>query len=218
MNEYWDRFKHRLRKIFSRKRAKRYAVYVGIIIVLCLFRFKIMNGMGQFLIVEDTPDTVEVIFVLGGNSEERGEGAAAFYEMGYATKFVTTGENVPSIMTYYDLEHTEAEITRDIMVHNGIPIEFTDVLISGTSTQEEALAISEYCDDHNLTNVMILSDHFHTRRINYVFRTVLENQGVNLLVCGVSDKDYTEDLWWESEAGLLMVNNEYVKLMYYMLK
>jgi hypothetical protein len=29
---------------------------------------------------------------------------------------------------------------------------------------------------------------------------------------------YDSDSWWTSEEGLLMVNNEYVKLLYYLVK
>jgi hypothetical protein len=30
--------------------------------------------------------------------------------------------------------------------------------------------------------------------------------------------DYDPERWWDTEEGLLMVNNEYVKLLYYALK
>jgi hypothetical protein len=54
--------------------------------------------------------------------------------------------------------------------------------------------------------------------VNNVFRSLLEDAGIQVLIRGAPSSLYDESLWWESETGLIMVNNEYVKLGYYFLK
>ena len=43
-------------------------------------------------------------------------------------------------------------------------------------------------------------------------------KGIEVKVIGASAISYSENKWWENEYGLLALNNEYVKLMYYCFK
>jgi hypothetical protein len=65
---------------------------------------------------------------------------------------------------------------------------------------------------------MVVSDKYHTNRINYAFRHLYKDAGIELILRGAHSSQYLENLWWASETGLLMVNNEYVKLIYYYIK
>ena len=40
---------------------------------------------------------------------------------------------------------------------------------------------------------------------------------IEVLLSGCSHSFYDENFWWESEEGMIMVNNEYMKLLYYYL-
>jgi hypothetical protein len=58
----------------------------------------------------------------------------------------------------------------------------------------------------------------HTRRIRWVLGQLDRRQGdhrVRFLLQGASDHSYEEARWWEYEKGLIFVNNEYLKLLYY---
>lgn len=48
-----------------------------------------------------------------------------------------------------------------------------------------------------------------------MFRQRFAGSGINVLVHAVPSSEYDAKLWWRSEEGLLMVNNEYVKALYY---
>ena len=65
---------------------------------------------------------------------------------------------------------------------------------------------------------MVVSDKFHTNRIDYAFRDVFEDAGIQLVLRGSPSNAYSESNWWANEEGLIMVNNEYIKLLYYYIK
>jgi hypothetical protein len=62
---------------------------------------------------------------------------------------------------------------------------------------------------------MVLSSKLHTHRINEVFRKKLKDAGITLVVRGAPSSQFDEMHWWQSENGLIAVNNEWIKRMYY---
>jgi hypothetical protein len=116
------------------------------------------------------------------------------------------------------IERTEAEQTRMVALRAGVPDTMAIAIKRGTSTYEECGVILSDALRAGHDTVMILSSRFHMRRIAYVFRQRFQEKGITVVLHGAPNSDYDEDRWWESEEGLLMVNNEYVKLVYYRLK
>lgn len=64
----------------------------------------------------------------------------------------------------------------------------------------------------------MVSTEFHLRRVRWVFRRNFKGTGITVLVQPAQSRRYDAARWWASEEGLLMVNNEYVKLAYYLLR
>ena len=92
------------------------------------------------------------------------------------------------------------------------------VEIDWTATKEESEAILTYCKQHNYSKVIVLSSKFHTRRVGDVFKPLLEDEGIQVIVHGAPSSLYKEAEWWKYESGMIMVNNEYMKHIYYFLK
>jgi uncharacterized SAM-binding protein YcdF (DUF218 family) len=109
----------------------------------------------------------------------------------------------------------EAELSKRVLLEVGIPESRVECLHKGTSTREESEHILALCKQRGYKRIMVVSDKYHTNRINYAFGHLFKEAQVELILRGASSSQYREDLWWASEAGLLMVNNEYVKLIYY---
>jgi uncharacterized SAM-binding protein YcdF (DUF218 family) len=202
---------------------KKVLIWFGVIVLifalLFLMRVPIMSMMGRYLISEDALQKSDAIFVLGGSSFDRGNEATRLFGQGYATKIVCMGENVPSVFKAIDKDYTEAEVAKINIVRNN-DVKKRDVVLLeiGTSTKEESEAIAQYCEDEQLKRIIILSDKFHTRRIRGVFEPLFEEIETELIIHGTGSTQYDEAEWWKYEQGLLMVNNEYVKLIYYWLK
>ena len=206
----------------KRKGFRKIIVVIGIILLaLCIVyaaRRPIMRVFGNYLIQEDELTTCEALFVLSGNPKDRALEAARLLKAGYAPKVICTGESVHRILLVVGDSTDEAGLSRMELLAAGVPDNQIEVLHIGTSTREESEAILAYCKIKGLKKIMVVSDKFHTNRIDYAFRDVFEDAGIQLVLRGSPSNAYSESNWWANEEGLIMVNNEYIKLMYYYIK
>ncbi len=204
-------------KYYWRKWRGKLFAFVFVVLIVFLFRFKILGWMGGFLISEDQPQKVELAVVLGGNAQTRAERAAELYSAGWVQRFVCTGAHHNEIAEYYDVPDSEAKLTAGFLINFGVSEDKVRSMDVGTSTREEYHAILKLCQEEGIKSIMLISDRFHTRRVRQVFEDGLENIGVRVIVCGASHDQYDECRYWEAERGLIMVFEEYVKMVYYWL-
>ncbi|MBP8822342.1 MAG: YdcF family protein [Flavobacteriales bacterium] len=187
-------------------------------LVVWMLHVPLLRAIGNFLITEDPPNRVDAVFVLGGSVYDRGMEAARIHQQGLSPRFIFTGAPVPTALKALGIDSTEAECTRNTAVMAGIPLAHTTALNKGTSTFEEAVALLDHARSHGLDTVMVISNRFHLRRIGMVFRPRFEQAGITVLLHGAPSPDINEAFWWASEEGLVMLNNEYLKLGYYWLR
>lgn len=187
-------------------------------VLLFLFRYSILRGIGNYLIVSEPSEQSEVMFVLSGSPVDRGTGAVKIYNNGFIKKIICTGGNKPADFEALGLDYYESQLTKSEIVRSGVPESVVSVINEGTSTQEESDVILNYCRQNNVHSCIILSSDFHTRRVRSVFKKKLEKENIKVIICGAPAQNYNESSWWESEYGMIAVNNEYVKLMYYCLQ
>jgi uncharacterized SAM-binding protein YcdF (DUF218 family) len=193
----------------------RLGIFLFLVLLLLVFRRPLMRMAGNFLIQEDEAEQVDAIFVLSGGPTDRAAEAARLMKAGYASRVVCTGESVPALFEVIGDSTDEADLSRIALENAGVPASKIEVIHRGTSTREESKIIIEHCRQKAWKKIMVVSDKFHTNRINYAFRDSFEDSGIRLVLRGAPSSLYREDWWWANEAGLLMVNNEYVKLFYY---
>ena len=182
-----------------------------------IFRENFLRGTGDFLIKENKPKKADVIFVLGGDSYDRGNKAIELFKQGYSQKIICLGENVPTIFKALGISYSESEVTK-INIQKQIADSQILVLKKGTSTMEESQAIIKYCIENKINSAIIITSKFHTRRVRNVLKTWFDENKIQLFIVGAPSSLYPENEWWKSEDGLITVNNEYVKLVYYFFK
>jgi uncharacterized SAM-binding protein YcdF (DUF218 family) len=185
-------------------------------VVLFALRFPILRGLGNALVYENDLERSEVLFVLSGSPYDRGSEAARLFGDGWAQRIVCTGGIVPPDFKALGLTYRESDLLRQRLLNLGIPDSLIEVLPEGTSTKEEADVILAYCRDKHIRSAMVVSSKFHTRRIKQVFRRKFKKAGIALCIRGAPSTLYQERAWWKSEQGLLTVNNEYVKMLWYL--
>lgn len=191
---------------------------LAIAIMLLLFRVPIMRAAGNFLIYEDDLKKVTYAFVLSGGPWDRGNEAVRIFEKGFADTLVCTGENIPHDFKALGLDMLESEITEKNMLNKGVPKSRILLLKKGTSTQEESEEILAFCKARNVKSIIVLSTDFHTRRIKQVFKNKFEKEGIEVIVWAAPSSKYDAQNWWQSEDGLIALNNEYIKQLYYLVK
>lgn len=192
--------------------------YFLLIFSIWFFRYSILRGIGNFLINEDELKKSEVMFVLGGRAYERGNEAVKIFKQGYAHKIVCTSGNFPSDYLALDLPYLESDATKVNITRQGIDDGLVTAIHEGTSTFEEAEIILKYCEKNQISSCIILSSKFHTGRAKKVFEKKLKAAKIDFIIRGAPAADYDENKWWESEYGLINVNNEYIKMVYYFIK
>lgn len=207
-----------LRRTLRSRAFRLLAGSVVAVLLLWALRVPVLRGLGAFLVSEDAPCRVDAVYVLGGSAEMRGEEAAAVHRMGLSRRFRFTGAPVPKPLLVEGIHHTEAFQTRNVAVRSGLPDSLAVAMDVGTSTWEESVHILADAKAQGFDTIMVVSSRFHLRRIGLVFRERFREQGITVVLHGARNGTYDEARWWDDEEGLLMVNNEYVKLVYYLLK
>jgi uncharacterized SAM-binding protein YcdF (DUF218 family) len=208
----------RLKNLFT-KRWFRWTLYVfASLFILFIFRNPILRSAGHYLVANDELQLTDACFVLGGNSYDRGLFAAEVHKQFPQQYFVATGGNYPTQIQALDTVMFEAELTSHFMQKLGISMEQIEVLTGSTSTMEESDEILAYCKQHDFKKIAVLSSSFHLRRVRNVFEKKFTQQGIEVLFFSAPDKDFDANNWWKNEEGLITVNNEYIKLLYYAIK
>jgi len=188
------------------------------LLLMFLLRAPILQFIGNRLICGDKMEKVPALFVLSGDPWDRGNEAVRLYRLGLAEKIICTGENIPRLFLIADIQYPESELTRMNIVAQGVPSEHVELLSRGTSTKEESDFIIEYCRWHNIRKLAVVSTKFHTRRVKNTFAEKFRKAGLELIIQGAPSSAFQEQFWWHNEDGLIFVNNEYIKIMYYWMK
>jgi uncharacterized SAM-binding protein YcdF (DUF218 family) len=199
----------------SRKWIRLLAIFFLLFAVFFLAREPILLGIGNFLIVQDDVQTVDLIHVLGGDVE-RIDYAIELHKQRYGKKILFTGGRVelPLInTTYSSLAKAHAE-SRGVPSQDILPFES-----KATSTFEEVLELQEILQsDSSLQAILIVSSPYHLRRARWIFNKTL-NHHVKLQFAPVPfEKSRHQQRWWTEELSLQAVVNEYLKIPFYVLK
>jgi uncharacterized SAM-binding protein YcdF (DUF218 family) len=193
-------------------------ICLGVLLLLFLFRMPIARGLGSYLIAENEQVKADAVVVLGGSSLDRGMEGYRVYNDGMAPMIICTGGNIPQVLQALDTMLYEAEITKLMLLKKGVPGSDVVALTGSTSTKEESEEVFAFAQQENLDTIMIVTSKLHLRRTSKVFTKQFEDSDVHLVFHGAPSTSFDEAEWWKSEQGLIMVNNEYMKLLYYFFK
>jgi uncharacterized SAM-binding protein YcdF (DUF218 family) len=218
LGEFFDKVFHFWRKYCARFWRRFVIVLTFLVVVFIFFGKPIMRMMGDFLIAEDKITHADAIFVLGGNNYDRSLKALDLLQLGIAPVIYTLGENVSNDLMILGHEIPDALLSQEFLMDYGLTNSQVIPLVKGTSTAEESESILALCKEKGYSSIIVVSDKFHLRRISYVFKNKFAAQNIKVQLSGAPNSNYNENVWWQFESGLIMLNNEYIKLVYYALK
>lgn len=219
--EFIDRSKYKLKKwipLFSRKSRKVWLFLFFAGVLMILFHRQILQGVGNHLIDVDEPQKSDAICVLGGNTYDRANKAQELYSQGYSKQIICLGANQSTTFKSLGMDMPDAIVEQEQLLDLGVSENDIKTVIKGTSTKEELDVLLTISEEEGYKRIIIVSDLFHTNRVRKTVLKVFENSGVEALLVGCSNSQYDESNWWRYEQGLIMVNNEYIKLLYYAIK
>jgi len=188
-------------------------------ILLFIFRGRILKNIGEFLVVQDSLNKADIIYLLTGEIDTRPLQAIKLYKNGFANWIIIPQHELSSTQNLGICPDPTSGAVK-VLLMNGIPK--SDIIIldfeSGvTSTKEEALALRHYINENTLNNIIIVTSAFHTYRAKYIFNKELSDTGVNIKYSPASHLKFDATNWWKYEEGLITCTNEYLKLLYYLL-
>ena len=183
--------------------------------LLYTFRVPELRWFATALMVQDSLQKVDALVVLSGGSFDRGNEAVKIVKGGYTNKVICTGGNKVGELLVFNIDTLESDMTVANLRKQGIPDSIIVVLRKGTSTKEESAQIADYCHQHAIKKIMILSSKLHSGRVADVFKPLLKKQDIEVLVRGATNSQFDELTWWRYEEGLIAVNNEWIKRFYY---
>lgn len=203
--------------LFKKKSFWIACAFLSIVLISWILKENILRGCAQSLIYETTlKPEYDAIFILGGNAVERGKKASELFQTTHVKQVVCTGEFVAHEFQMLDLNYTEAEFSKFCAVKFGIPDSAIIVANEGTSTKEEAEFYLKYTLKNNFENVLVVTSKIHTGRAYKIFKKIWHDKPFDII--GAESLNYDVNQWWKSEDGLIAINNEWMKTLYYFWK
>jgi len=86
-----------------------------------------------------------------------------------------------------------------------------------TSTFDEAADALKYAKENDWERLIIVTDHFHTRRAFCAFEKVFKDSGIQVQVAGADNDIFDATNWWKSDRGILTYFSETIKYPIYLL-
>jgi uncharacterized SAM-binding protein YcdF (DUF218 family) len=177
--------------------------FVVLLAILYLVRVPLLRFAGEYWIVDDAPESSDVIIVLSGDNYDavRAARAAALFRAGMAPHVVATGRSLRSYATTTDL------MKRDLVDHGVPAAAIIPLTHRADDTREEAVAVSEFVNTHGWKKILLVTSNYHTRRSEYIYERILP-PGTQLRVISAPDIEYDPQSWWRTREGLKIFFHE----------
>lgn len=185
------------------------------IVVVFVFPY-VSTFLGEWINVDTLalPDDTQAdaIIILGGNTLKRAVSGVDLYRQGVAPQVGITGYNPNEPEPGLD----ETLAARDYAIQAGVP-ERDVILLSSTSTFEDAKEIANYVIQTGAQQLVIVSDWTHGRRAVCSIRAATTSSSLTLYFAA-TPSDFTPINWWQSKDGAESIFAEVIKMAFYMLR
>jgi len=196
-------------------------IFILIIFSLYILHQPILLGIAKFLIVQDKLQKVDLIKPMeGGPSAERLDYAIELYRQGYASKILLSGGEVDLIG--YNGPQPWPKLAKDYAIAKGVPKEAIIIGGATNSTYDEAIDLKKVMQNYGFHSTIIVSDPPHMRRVAMTFNRFVKdgNKNIKLIYHPIplEKSHFVLNGWWDDEDSVLMVVNEYQKIVFYFFK
>src|SRR5665648_355122 len=164
-----------------KKNFKKTGIILLVVLLVCLLvyglRTPLLTGLANYLVNTDNPlQKADITFVMNGDYNTRPFTASDLYNQGFAP-LVAIAQAESSPAQLLGLVDNPTDIAVEVMKMRGVPADKLLVLNDigpVTSTFDEARALRQYIETHNLNSVILVTSAFHTRRSRWIFERELD--------------------------------------------
>ena len=180
----------------------------GLLLVVCLLvgyatRVVWLPAVGRALDVPAEVRPADVIVVLGGGNGDRDRYASELFARGLASHVIATGGPVG----------TEAGATG--LVLDGVPRQAITLANGTQNTRGDALRSRQIMEEEGWHTALLVTDPYHALRSLWTFQAAFQNTPLSVWPAPVVGGWFDPDHWWQTEDGSVAVEEEYLKLAYY---
>jgi uncharacterized SAM-binding protein YcdF (DUF218 family) len=190
----------RLLPFYAAAFAGAFLIVVGIIVGARYDR--ILGEIGQSWVVSDTPRHADAIILLGGGLDVRAAAAATLFRDGFSAQILVSDADGAS--------------NRKDLIGRGVPA--AAIAIFGkapANTYAEADAVREWARTTALRRIIVPTELFPSRRVQWTFDHQLRPLGVSTIVIAYAPDNYTLKTWWRTRSGIMEFAQEVAKYAYY---
>ncbi len=178
--------------------------------------------LGAWLVVEDSLQKADAIFVLGGTLFERPLEAVDLYHEGWAPRLLLMRQ----IADKGEVElrrrgvpyHSEIDVQVDVLTRLGVPRSSIEILAEQNSTKDEAETLRAVVVANHWSRVIVVTSKQHTRRARLVMnRRLADTDATAILRASRYDKTNV-DAWWRERGTVRFTLFETQRLIAYWLR
>jgi hypothetical protein len=182
-----------------------------------LERAPLLRAAADLWIVSDPVTPADAVAVLGGDLEVRPFVAAELYKKGLAPMVLVSQVPVGRSSTIGGIPG-HSELNRMVLLKLGVPDAAIQMFGEANgSTKDEAVALRDWADRHAVLRIIIPTEIFAARRVRWIFNREFAGSTVRLEIAAFESPNYTRAEWWKSKAGIIDLQNEFMKYLYYRL-
>lgn len=180
-----------------------------------------VEDISNFIFIEDTPQTSDIILIPGTSKSAITEKAAALYHAGFAPFILPSGQFSSSLgrfasenidnLRYTGNFATDFEYCKHILMENGVPEQAILCEDRATNSMENAMFSAQVVKSAGIdvTRAIICCQAFHARRAFLSYACHFTD--AELIVIPTPTQGITKGNWFRSEKGYRKVMGEVAK-------
>jgi uncharacterized SAM-binding protein YcdF (DUF218 family) len=199
----------------NKRKQNRRLFLVLFLLALLICGVIVFRGLGRWLVREDPLAHADVIAVLSGGLPYRAEGAAKYFEFGYASEvWITRPEGPSEQLKQLGVSFTgEEEYSQQVLIQLHVPENEIRILPNTIiNTEQEVEEIVRALHETNETSVIIVTSPQHTRRVKALWDK-LADKNLTAIVRAAPDDPFDAEHWWRNTRDALFVVREVLGLM-----
>jgi uncharacterized SAM-binding protein YcdF (DUF218 family) len=179
---------------------------------------KYLEGITEFIFVNQEPKKSDIIFVPGNGYPQMAEQAAALWKNKMAPYILVSGKYsitrgaFSGVMSkknlYVDKYETEGDFLRDVLIKNGVPEDAVLVDRQATYTLENAIYSRKITDELglNIKTAMICCKNYHARRSLMYYQLLFPDTAFYVIPSQADE--VTPKNWYKQEHSVKLVLGE----------
>jgi uncharacterized SAM-binding protein YcdF (DUF218 family) len=190
---------------------------------LVVMHTRILTEIGSFLIVQDIPKESDAAVVLfsGVDIYPRLIEAADLYKDGRAEKVVINGNRKTDVLRRLESSGYEPPCKWhadgiSVLTHQGVAKDHIIAISAENAfdTISEAEIVGSTLINNGMTNIIITTSKFHSRRARHVWKNMYKGK-LQIYIAPAANDPFDPASWWKNGRQIRWVLSEYGAWIYY---